>query len=386
MWKQILQKRKLSIIIGACSGAFLALAFLYLQNDLHRNYLDPKIPFQIYSPPAIPDYHKASAWYLNPSIANYYADPRKVDVFFIHATSYDGGKDWLGSTESNAIQDEVRRLQLPNYAAPFSIMGNIYAPKYRQASLYTQLTLRDDAREARAFAYLDVEKAFRAFLKTRRGGRGFVIVGVEQGGLLAERLIRDIVVPDPGVKSQLVAAYLLETLAPEQQFGGSSPWVPACQARTEFGCTVAYISVDSGRPDKALQMLQKAVYWSGGDTLDAMGSQKGVCVNPLLGMATNDPADAKPSLGATNATGLEWGTEPALIAHKVQAHCLGGLLFVDKPDSPTFRDAGTWEDRRKVPTYNLFYGDLEADIQARWQAFQTQQTEETGLSPRSSKP
>ncbi len=412
MWKQILQKRKLSIIIGACSGAVLALAFLYLQNDLHRNYLDPKIPFQIYSPPAAPDYQKASSWYLNPAIANYYADPRKVDVFFIHATSYDGGnmghrprakggyfpvapvdsavdiRAEMVSTmiESNAIQDEVRRIQLPNYAAPFSIMGNIYAPKYRQASLYTQLTLRDDAREARAFAYGDIEKAFAVFLKTRRGGRGFVIVGVEQGGLLAERLIRDFVVPDPALKSQLVSAYFLETLVPEQQFGSLSTWVPACLTRTQTGCAFAYISVDSGRPDKALQMLQKAVYWSGGDTLDAMGSQKGVCVNPLLGMTTNEPADAKLSLGATNATGLEWGTEPALIAHKVQAHCLGGLLFVDKPDSPTFRDAGTWEDRRKVPPYNLFYGDLEADIQARWQSFQTQQAQEPAAKPPSGKP
>ncbi|MBW8881318.1 MAG: DUF3089 domain-containing protein [Asticcacaulis sp.] len=369
MWKQILQKRKLSLLIGGFIGAFVALAFLYLQNDIHRNYLDPKTPFQVYRPPAAPDYAKADSWFFNPAIARYTPDPRKVDVFFVHATSFDGGKGWLGPIDSNAIQAEVHRTQLPNYAAPFAIMGNIYAPRYRQASLYTQLTLREDAREARQFAYRDVEAAFRAFLAKRRGGRGFVIVGVEQGGLLAERLLRDIVAPDPELKSQLVGAYLLETLAPENQFGNPSSIVPACMARNQVGCVVAYLSVEAGRPDQALQLLQKAVYWDG-DALVAVGSQKAVCVNPLLGTATGQEADAKHALGATNATGLEWGTEPPLTVHKVSARCLGGLLFVDKPGSPSFRDDGTWEQQRKVNSYNLFYGDLEADMQARWQAFQ----------------
>jgi len=99
-------------------------------------------------------------------------------------------------------------------------------------------------------------------------------------------------------------------------------------------------------------------------------SQKGVCVNPIIGAASGEEIEAKRSLGATNATGLEWGTEPPLSARKVSAHCLGGLLFVDKPGSPSFNDGGTWEDQRKVNAYNLFYGDLQADIQARWQLFQ----------------
>lgn len=379
MWKQVLQRRKLSLLIGGLIGAFLALAFIYLQNDIHRNYLDPKIPFQIYHPPAEPDYAKADAWYLNPAIAKYYADPRKVDVFFIHATSFDGGKDWLGSTDSNAISAEVHRVQLPNYAAPFAVMGNIYAPRYRQASLYTQLTLRDEALEARQFAYRDVEAAFRTFLRQRKGGRGFVMVGVEQGGVMAERLLRDVVNSDPDLKSQLVAAYLLETLAPESQFGNPSAITPACMSRTQIGCVTAYISVEAGRPDQALQMLQKAVYWDG-DVLNAIGSQKAVCVNPLLGAALADEADAKRSLGATNATGLEWGTEPPLMTRKVSARCLGGLLFVDKPQSPSFKDTGTWEQKRKVNAYNLFYGDLEADMQTRWQAFQAQSQTEPSKS------
>jgi len=368
MWKQILQKRKLSLVIGLLVAGLLTLAFMYLQNDIHRNYLDPKIPFQIYHPPSAPDYRRMESWYLNPGLARYYADPRKVDVFFVHGTTYDGGKEWLGSITSNVAQDGVVRVQLPNYAGPFAIMGNVYAPKYRQSSLFTQLTLKEDSREARQFAYTDIEVAFSAFLKQRQGGKGFVIVGVEQGGLLASRLIRDVIAKDSDLKSQLVAAYLLETLIPESQFGLQSA-IPVCTARHQAGCIVSYASIASGRPDIALQVLQKAAFWET-DHLAPMGSQKSVCVNPLNGVASGEEVDAKRSLGATNATGLEWGTEPALSARKVSAHCLGGLLFVDKPKSPSFKDEGTWEEQRKVNPYNLFYGDLQSDIQARWQQYQ----------------
>jgi hypothetical protein len=370
MLKQALQKRKLSLVIAVLIMGFLGLCVAYLQNDFHRNLLDPKIPFQIYRPPATPDYSRADSWYLNPAIAHYYADPRKVDVFFVHATSYDGGKSWLGAIDSNSAQEGVTRIQLPNYAGPFAILGNIYAPKYRQASLYTQLTLREDAIEARQFVYRDVEQAFRQFIKTRRGGRGFVLVGVEQGGLLAERLMRDVIVPDGKLRSELVAAYFLETLVPEAMYTSPGASVRACMIREETGCLVSYLSIDSGRPDKALRVLQKAVYWQGVDGLGAIGSQKALCVNPLSGTLTDEDIDARHALGATNATGLEWGTEPAVIARKVSAHCLGGLLFVDKPSTPSFKEGRTWEERLKVNSYNLFYGDLEADVQARWQAFQ----------------
>ena len=370
MWNEIFRKRRKAVLIGALLGALAATAFFYLQNDIYRNALDPKIPFQIYKVPSAPDYSKADAWYLNPGLASYYADPRKVDVFFLHGTTYDGGHNWLGAIDNAQAVDGVTRIQLPNYAGPFAIMGNVYAPKYRQASLYTQLTGRDDAREARRFSYKDAQAAFRAFLKERKGGNGFVIVGLEQGGLLAERLVRDEVDPHPELKAQLVAAYFLETLAPSGHYMGPQAQAPICQARNQIGCVIAYMSVDAGRPDQALQALKRAVSWDQSNELVSFGSDKSVCVNPLTGNTIDTQVDAKHAQGATNATGLDWGTEPALIVRKVSARCIGGLLVVDKPSSPTFRDSGTWADQRKVNAYNLFYGDLQADVQARWQAYQ----------------
>jgi len=41
------------------------------------------------------------------------------------------------------------------------------------------------------------------------------------------------------------------------------------------------------------------------------------------------------------------------------------VLRVTKPASPLLKPASSWADRQKVPPYNLFYADIEADAKAR---------------------
>ncbi len=77
---------------------------------------------------------------------------------------------------------------LPNYAQPFAQAGPVFVPLYRQASLYTALSLFDDALEARAFAYGDIVAAFVAF-RREIGDRPFILAGVEQGGSLGRAAV-----------------------------------------------------------------------------------------------------------------------------------------------------------------------------------------------------
>ncbi|RZJ38884.1 MAG: DUF3089 domain-containing protein, partial [Brevundimonas sp.] len=72
---------------------------------------------------------------------------------------------------------------------------------------------------------------------------------------------------------------------------------------------------------------------------------------------------------ATNATGLEWGARPALMAREVAAQCRDGVLRYTEPKLESLRLTGSWADRRKSRPYNLFYGDIEADVQARLAAW-----------------
>jgi hypothetical protein len=358
-------KRWIFAGVVLCLALFLAAAF-YWRYDILRTTLDPKVPFQTYEPPPAPDYAKPGTWALRPPQDA--ASTATADVFFVHPTSYDGGRDWNAPYDQPKAERDLARVMLPNYAAPFARVGRVFAPHYRQASLYTLLTLRDDARDARRFAYDDVRRAFRYYVQHDNGGRPFVLVGVEQGGVLAARLLSDEIAPNAALRGQLVGAYLIETIVPANEYGPDA-LVPACLARAESGCVVAWGSLQDGDFQAAQELTTRSLVWKGGDELVTLDGRPPLCVNPILGARSDVRAPAKLNLGAANATGLEWGSRPALLKRQVWAQCQGGLLHTGRPKSTSLRDSGSWTDRRKADGFNLFWGDLEVDAQARLATF-----------------
>jgi hypothetical protein len=336
------------LLVGVGVGAFW--------GDLVRTGLDPKVPFQTYEPPAAPDYSRETAWSLLPRGPA--AQP--ADVFFISPTTYDGGQHWNAPLDDAHANEHFREVVAPNYVGPFVSVGRVYAPKYRQASLYSLLTLREDAREARRFAYGDVQEAFRTYVQRYNGGRPFFLVGVEQGGTLGLRLLEQEVARDPTLSSRLVAAYLVDTVAPADR-----PPIPPCAERAQTGCMAAWARVSQGEFDAAKRKLDRALVWDDRGELVNLTPRPALCFNPVLGAVTDQPAPARLHLGAANATGLEWGARPAFLARQVTAHCEDGVLHVSRPKSASLRKTGPWAERRKAPGFNLFYADLEADAKAR---------------------
>jgi len=351
--------------IFAGTVLFLAMvvsAAFYWRYDILRTTLDPKIPFQTYDPPPAPNYAKPDAWALRPQRDA--AARVTADVFFVHPTSYDGGRDWNAPFDQPKAERDLSRVMLPNYAAPFARVGRIFAPHYRQASLYTFLTLRDDARDARRFAYDDVRDAFRYYLEHDNGGRPLVLVGVEQGGVLADRLLKEEIVPDAALRERLAGVYLIETVVPADTFGPDAP-APACAGRNQAGCVVAWASLTDGDFQRAQELSNRSLVWNRDGELVTIDGRAPLCVNPLLGARNEIRAPAKLNLGAANATGLEWGSRPALLKRQVWAQCENGLLHTGRPKSTSLRDSGSWTDRRKVDGFNLFWADIEADALAR---------------------
>lgn len=350
---------------GVAAVGFLILLILgagifVWRDDIMRTGLDPKEPFQTYDPPPAPDYAARDAWALLPGDPETTAgDPLKVDVFFVGPTTYDGGEDWNAPPGDPKAARLFEEVMAPNYAGPFVRVGRIFAPRYRQASLYSLLTLRDDAKEARRFAYADVAAAFAYYLKHYNQNRPFLIVGVEQGGTLSTRLLAEQVAGDFILRDRLVAAYVIEAAVPAE-----APPIPPCSVRKEAGCLAAWSSAPVGEPERAQAILDRSLVWKDGQ-LDNLHGRLPVCFNPILGATTDALAPAKSHLGAANATGLEWGARPAFLSRQVSAQCERGVLRVSRPKSTTLKPTGSWTDRRKAPPYNLFYADLEADAKAR---------------------
>lgn len=340
----------------------LVAAVAVWRGDILKAGLDPQVPFQTYEPPPAPNYAQESAWALRDARA---PGAGAAHVFFVHSTTYEGGSEWNGPIEHRDAATDLRRGVLPNYAGPFARAGDVSAPRYRQASLYTRLTLREDAREARAFAYRDVDAAFGAWVQAHPTGP-IILVGVEQGADLVDRLLHDRVATHPALKQRLVAAYLMEGLIPAARFRD----IPLCQSRDAFGCALAWKSVQEGDDTEAKRVLRRALAWDERGALVGAEGAPTACVNPVTGSVTHPASAMRDSRGATNATNLEWGARPAFQSRIVAGECRDGILWRSPLNSESFRPKGSWADRRKIPPFNLFYADIEADALHRIDAWE----------------
>ena len=343
--------------------SLLAAAVYFWRDDIFERLVDPAVPYLLYKPPPAPDYSRARDWAVLPPHpeAATLKDPQ-ADVFFIHPTTFDAGR-WNDAVDDKLSGDYLERVMIPNYAGPFAKAGRVFAPRYRQSNLYSMLTLREDARDARRLGYDDVKAAFDFYMSHYNAGRPVIIAGVEQGGTLAERLANEAMAATPERLKQLAAVYVIEAPAAPDRHGPTDP-VPACTTRYQARCLVSYLTEELGRERATRRMLRRLAVWDG-DQLAELAPRKPLCVNPLVGAVTTAAAPRKANLGAANASRLEWGVEPGFLSDQVSAQCDDGLLQVSRPKSPSLRRGRSWAERNRVQAYNLFYADLEADAKAR---------------------
>ena len=345
-------------LFGFALITLLVIATAVWRGDILRAALDPQVPFQTYDPPPAPDYAKPADWALLNARG---PGAGAASVFFVHSTTYDGGREWNGPIGDPKADAYLMRVVIPNYAGPFERAGAVSAPRYRQASLYTRLTLRADARDARAFAYRDILAAFDVWAAAHPTGP-IVLAGVEQGGELLDRLTRERIAPDAGLRRRLVAVYLMDTTI---AVANLSPAIPACGSREQVGCVVAWSQVGDDDDGAAARRLRRALVWNARGRLVELDDRPALCVNPVTGSVSGEAVPARRHLGASNATGLEWGVRPAFLDRIIATQCRNGLLRHSQPSSESFREVGDWAERRKARQYNLFYADIEADVEAR---------------------
>lgn len=343
----------------------LFVAVMVWRGDILRAGLDPQIPFQTYQPPEAPDYRQPNNWAMRDGRV---AGSGEAAVFFVHSTTYDGGEGWNGQVADPAADTYLQRVVMPNYAGPFARAGSVSAPLYRQGSLFTRLTLRDDAREARAFAYKDVERAFAEWL-TEHQNQPIILAGVEQGGELVARLIKERIAPNPYLRERLVAAYVMDAIVPV----GMTREVPPCSSSTAVGCLIAFSPITEGSQGAARRRLRRALIWDDRGRLVELQGQAPQCVNPVSGTDDGKAVPARRHLGGANATDIEWGLRPAFIDRQIATQCREGLLWHTAPTSESFREWNGWTARRKAKPYNLFYADIEADSLRRLEAWKDKQ-------------
>lgn len=335
------------------------LLFLF-RNNVFKDLINPLVPFQVtITPPSI-DYKSPKSWYY---LEN---NNSKTAIFFIHPTTYyNGKKGWNANVEyikSRKILDEI---VIPNHLMPFSKAGSIYMPYYRQATLFATLAFNDDTKDALNLAYMDIDSAFTAFINHIGKDTNFMIVGINQGGLHASRLIQT-KIANSSLEKRMLAAYLINQAISEESFTTQNFGnIKICSAPKQINCIMTYRIVDKENQRYQYLFKKRAPIWNAAFGYHPLLKKPSFCVNPLKGGAQAG-ASSKENYGSVAANGLEDAANPPFLPFETGANCDDGMLKVSASRSqnlkPNMFELGTFY---KVEKYNLFYDALQKDAQNR---------------------
>lgn len=316
-----------------------------------------------------PDYTQAEAWAARPGQDSFallapagveQADgARDADVFFVHPTGHLNGADWNSPLDPNSRTEENTRWMMANQASAFSGCCNVWAPRYREASIFRYLGAPPEiAEKAMDLAYSDVERAFLHFLD-RIQGRPFFIASHSQGTTHAFRLIQEHV-DDTPLASRLIAAYLIGSRVTNAE-ADALKTVPVCQSESQTGCIVHWAT------------------WGEGGKPDDDPAGRLVCVNPLTW--TRDGARAPAALhrgavpisgrfsiriwGDDAPQGVEFGPLGAPIEALTWAACRDGRLYVADQGGGPFDRFDLGGKNYHGLDYPLFHMDIRDNARLR---------------------
>jgi pimeloyl-ACP methyl ester carboxylesterase len=320
-----------------------------------------------------PDYAQADAWAAMPgkdSLALYVPEGvenadgmRAVDVFFVHPTGYLNGGDWNSPLNANSRTEENTKWMLANQASAYNGCCNVYAPRYREASIFRYLSAPPDiAEKAMDLAYSDVERAFQFFLDHTQG-RPFIIASHSQGTTHAFRLIEEHVDGTP-LAGRMVAGYLIGSQITNAE-ADALKTVPVCNSETQTGCIVHWAA------------------WGDGGTPPPEMVGRLVCVNPLTWTRDGGRADASLHKGGVPVSGkfsvIIWGDDSpqgvdfkplgAPVTASTWAECRDGLLFVADQAGNAFGALSFEAKNYHGLDYPLFHMDVRENARARATAY-----------------
>jgi hypothetical protein len=334
-------------------------------QDLIRMVSVPDEPFVAPAPVATNAYADKALWVARPDMpgnpatwlpkgATMSAKRGNAAVFFIHPTSFLQGDGWNASLDDSDTTNRAS-LFVRGQASAFNDVGDVWAPRYRQAAFGAFLTDQKEAKQAIDAAYADVALAFDQFVK-EAGKRPIILAGHSQGALHLTNILRQKVANQP-IAKQIVAAYVIGwpvSIETDLPVIG----MPACARADQKGCLASFQSY--GEPGDTSQ-VETAYDATIGFTGIARKGTNMVCTNPLTGM-NGGTAAAAANLGTLfNEPDFTGGR---LEVARVPATCTprGFLMIGEGPALGPYVLPGK---NYHVYDYSLFWANIRADAARR---------------------
>jgi hypothetical protein len=293
---------------------------------------------------------------------------RSVAVFYVHPTTYLSGGAWIDPLEPKSVTHENKLWMLAHQASIFNLCCEIYAPLYRQASIYAYLE-PSDMLSQRIFdvPYQDLRSAFRNFIQSRNPTAPYIIASHSQGTHHMLRLLAEEIDNTPQ-QDRLVVAYTLgATVKPvSRNYLERLQKLKVCDQFDETGCFVHW---------------DTAAY----DGKTIMPESDSVCVNPLSWRRDETRVSAKDHKGALpvdHPFTIDFGPTDAprdttiqrLRALRVSltgAQCQGGVLRVDRLSPDEFLNLSAVGNYHLLD-FSLFYADIQQNAKDRITAYTKQ--------------
>lgn len=325
----------------------LLLSIVFCALVLTNCRVHPKEPFSASLVPTAPNYSQDRYWAALPwrkDAADKTPDgltdqqaSAKVDVFFLHPTTYTGtkgGKLWNGPVKDPDLNERTSESPIQYQASIFNGSCRVFAPFYRQAHLHAYFT-EDTLSAQRAFdlAYDDIRKAFRYYLANHNQNRPIIIASHSQGTTHAIRLLKEFFDGQP-LTQQLVAAYIIGIPVLTTAFTDLQP----CQDSTDLRCYTAWRTFKRGyEPMRTAPevVVTNPLLWTLDDTYAPAELNAGAVIRPF----------EKLRPGAADA----------------QVH--GPVLWASKPKFPGNLFFTT--DNYHVGDMNIYYQNIRENVALR---------------------
>jgi Protein of unknown function (DUF3089) len=363
------------IVIGA------RIAYELFQDELAQIALVPSAEFAPITPLQANAYEDPALWFSRPGIGE--TDPARWQpafasdrgvlptpaepkqtfaVFFVHPTSFINRTSWNAPLDNGGDPEAERiaRIYLRGMASPFNAASEIWAPRYRQATMGAFLTDAPEGAKAIEAAYADVREAFRYFLSSVDPKTPIVLAGHSQGALHLKRLLAEELKGSPAAE-RLVAAYVIGwPISVEHDLPALG--FPACATTEQTGCVLSWSSF--AEPAEPASVLKA---YAGMTALDGEkpGTSPILCTNPLTGQF-GGTAPASANLGTlVPEDSMEKGE---LVPALVPARCdQRGLLLIGPP--PEMGSYVLPGNNYHVYDLPLFWANTKADVIRRTEAW-----------------
>ncbi len=377
--------KKFLYFIAFCIVIFVIgrIAYEMFQKELAAFALVPTSEFTPTVPMESSAYQDPALWYSRPGIgvtdparwqpafadtesdlttgadATTAADVSDFAVFFIHPTSYLSRDNWnapVGDEEA----ERIARIYVRGMASPFNTASEIWAPRYRQATMGAFLTDAPEAEQALDAAYADVLEAYLYFLESIDADTPIVLAGHSQGSLHLLRLLREEVKASPDA-DRLVAAYAIGWPI-SVEFDLPELGLDACATAAQTGCLISWSSfAEPADPSSVIETYASSTAFDG----NLRGESQILCTNPITGTFGGE-ALASANLGTLVPD--DTMSKGELVQGSVPARCddRGLLLIGDPPDLGSYVLPGNNYHVYDIP---LFWANTQADVTRRVGAF-----------------